>query len=640
MPVAYSYIRFSQISQSKGGSLERQSMTAQEYVEKEGLTLDTKLKMRDLGVSGFRGKNAREGALSEFLKAVEAKQVAAGSYLLIEDMDRLTRLPVMKALAVFQQILAGGVIVVTLKNGQKYSEETLANDWTQLMPVLFDMSRGNAESERKSYLLGKAWRKKKEDAAKLKPMGNVAPMWLEYVKDEKTGEVGYRKIKERVDIVNRIFQLSIDGYGHGAITAMLNKEGVPAFRGNLKRQTTTWGVTSVARLLGNRAVLGEYQPWSTAGDLTKRTKAGDAVPDYFPQIVTPDLFNRAQDAIESRYISRSTKQSKIYNVWAGVAVCSGCGAAMTVVKKGVSRVKPAVEGAPPVDLTYYVCSNSQKGLCDETGVRLDASEKVFRVILATTGNMSLVEDDVAKQESQLQATRGRLIAEQTKMDSLVKALDDSPSMAGANLLSKQEQRVMATKEEIGKLEALLAANTVIDRQSFFDRIDLVTRAGRNQANALLKRLGIKVAINKAGRRSKLSHYAVYQYDRLILRLRDNAGEITPDSYSSNITWRLLAQKVVTEDDMEVKATLQRKFKPRKPVGDAAVREGSGASSGPDWASHEGDRLPHEAYDLLDDEGKPQFSSDTYRDEYSIPDENGNFPRYDDEDNVLHDPGDE
>lgn len=538
-------------------------MSAQEYAEREGLTLDTSLKLRDLGVSAFKGKNAREGALKEFMEAVEAGKVKAGSYLLIEDMDRLTRLPVMEGFAVFQRILAGGITIVTLKNGAKYSSESLAKDWTPIMQVFFDMSRGWGESDRKSYLLGKAWKKKQEDALKLKPMGDNAPRWLDYVEDKRTGEGRYEPIEERVDIVNRIFQWSIEGHGHSSITAMLNKQEVKPFRregtDTKENKRSTWGTTSVARLLGNRAVLGEYQPWSVAGSLEKRTKVGDPVPGYFPQIVATDVFNRAQEAIESRRISRTKKQAKHFNVWQGIGLCAGCRAAMCLNKKGVSRLDP------DTPLTYLVCANREKGVCEATGVRLDASEQVFRHVLALTGNLSLVESDVALQESQLQAARGRLIADQAKYDDLVQALDESPSSAGAILLTKQEQRLLDTKEEIARLEALLAANTVIDRESFFERIDLKSRPGRNQANALLKRLGIKVTIRKAGSRSKVAYYNVYQHEKLIVKLRDEAGTISESSYSAEVTMRLFKQGELEEHQLEANVAFRSEKYLKEPI---------------------------------------------------------------------------
>jgi len=535
-------------------------MTAQEYAEKEGLVLDTTLKFQDLGVSAFKGKNARQGALKEFMEAVESGKVKAGSYLLIEDMDRLTRLPVMEGFEVFQRILRGGITIVTLKNGTKYSSESIKKDWTSIMQVLFDMSRGWGESDRKSYLLSRAWKKKKEAAEKLKPMGDNAPMWLAYVKDEETGEGRYEPIPERKALVNRIFNLSADGYGHSSITSMLNREGIKPFRREGKdtrdNKRSSWGVTSIARLLGNRAVLGEYQPWSVAGSLETRTKVGAPVPGYYPAIVELDLFNRVQDAIAGRKINRTTKQTKHFNLWAGVGVCGGCGASMCLNKKGVSRLDKNVP------LTYLICSNREKGVCQETGVRLDASEAVFLEILATTGNLSLVQDDIAMQENQLQAARGRLMTERETLESYVKDYKETRSRSIMTLMTEQEQRVGDTEAEIARLEALLAANTVIDRQAFFERINLSSRAARNQANALLKRLGIKVAIKKAGSRAKLAYYAVYQHENLIMKLHDNAGRIETLSYSQDVSMRLHEQGELQEHELGYNVTLGSKKLPK------------------------------------------------------------------------------
>lgn len=60
---AYSYIRFSSPDQAAGDSLRRQTEKAQNYCEQNGLTLDERFTLRDLGVSAFHGRNAHRGAL-------------------------------------------------------------------------------------------------------------------------------------------------------------------------------------------------------------------------------------------------------------------------------------------------------------------------------------------------------------------------------------------------------------------------------------------------------------------------------------------------------------------------------------------------------------------------------------------------
>jgi DNA invertase Pin-like site-specific DNA recombinase len=59
---AYSYVRFSTPDQAKGDSYRRQTEAASEYAHANNLELDTELTFTDLGVSAFRGANAKTGA--------------------------------------------------------------------------------------------------------------------------------------------------------------------------------------------------------------------------------------------------------------------------------------------------------------------------------------------------------------------------------------------------------------------------------------------------------------------------------------------------------------------------------------------------------------------------------------------------
>jgi DNA invertase Pin-like site-specific DNA recombinase len=76
-PKAYSYLRFSTPEQLKGDSLRRQTELSRAYAEKHGLELDESLTFRDLGVSGYTGKNI-ERALGAFIEAVDNKMITPG----------------------------------------------------------------------------------------------------------------------------------------------------------------------------------------------------------------------------------------------------------------------------------------------------------------------------------------------------------------------------------------------------------------------------------------------------------------------------------------------------------------------------------------------------------------------------------
>src|SRR4051794_2488645 len=90
-PRAFSYVRFSTPEQSKGGSLKRQMGLSLAYCKRKGLTLDESFTLHDLGVSAFRGTNAEQGHLAAFLEAVRIGRVPAGSFLIVESVDRISR---------------------------------------------------------------------------------------------------------------------------------------------------------------------------------------------------------------------------------------------------------------------------------------------------------------------------------------------------------------------------------------------------------------------------------------------------------------------------------------------------------------------------------------------------------------------
>ena len=70
MTMAYSYLRFSKKEQGRGDSIRRQTALRDACIARRGLTLDTSFVLSDQGLSAFRGKNKKTGALKLFLDAV------------------------------------------------------------------------------------------------------------------------------------------------------------------------------------------------------------------------------------------------------------------------------------------------------------------------------------------------------------------------------------------------------------------------------------------------------------------------------------------------------------------------------------------------------------------------------------------
>jgi DNA invertase Pin-like site-specific DNA recombinase len=298
--VAYSYIRFSHPDQAKGDSLRRQTAAAAEWCEQNGIRLDTSTTLHDLGKSAFTGThrtNPDRHALAAFLKLVEAGKVPRGSYLILENLDRLSREHIQPALLLALNLLQAGVRIVQLKPAEMVFDDK--SDTLPVMMMMMELSRGHGESAIKSERVGAAWAERKRRA---RDDGEVLthrlPAWIEELKGRLC------LISERAAVVKRIFALATAGYGHEAIVKKLTAEQMPAF-GDSGR----WSRSYVALILKDRRALGELQPRKRDGRAD-----GAAIPNYFPAVITEDVWDaaRAGAARRKQATGRSTKHVDVF----------------------------------------------------------------------------------------------------------------------------------------------------------------------------------------------------------------------------------------------------------------------------------------------------------------------------------------
>jgi DNA invertase Pin-like site-specific DNA recombinase len=248
-PQTYSYLRMSTDLQLKGDSRRRQLEASRAYAEANGLELAEGAELEDIGVSAFRGANVREGALGQFLKAVKAGSVKPGSFLIVESLDRLSREQVLIAQSLFLNIIQAGIHLVTLTDGRVYRAGT--TDLGDLIISLVIMSRAHEESQTKSHRISAAWKNKRAHAIIRTPMTKWCPAWLTLSGDRSA----YIPNPGRVEVVRQIFRDTADGLGMYSVASRLNKAKVPTFGG-----PNGWHQSYVAKILANRAVLGEFQP--------------------------------------------------------------------------------------------------------------------------------------------------------------------------------------------------------------------------------------------------------------------------------------------------------------------------------------------------------------------------------------------
>lgn len=314
MPKAYSYIRFSTKEQAKGHSLKRQTEMREAYLAKRpDLTLDTSLTLEDMGVSAFKGTNADEGNLGSFIRAIEAGIVPKGSYLLIESLDRLSRAKVQIALNLFLSIVNQGITIVTLEDGKEFNENS---DFTDIIISVVGMQRAHEESKRKSDLISKAWKDKRVQAASTgKVMSRVVPFWLK-AKEDKSGFI---VLDEYAKILNRMFDLALDGIGVHSIAVALNSEGITTPTGK------AWKGPNIAKFLRNRAAIGEATFSSFMNEGNKR-EATDPIPNYFPAVVDEAKFYAVRDKFNTYNMdTEHGRKSDNRNLFRRLIRCQYCG---------------------------------------------------------------------------------------------------------------------------------------------------------------------------------------------------------------------------------------------------------------------------------------------------------------------------
>ncbi|TCZ55429.1 recombinase family protein [Roseicella aquatilis] len=478
-PKAFSYLRFSTPEQMKGDSFRRQTALAEEYVHRHGLALDTELTFRDLGVSAFRGRNARTGALGAFLRAVDDGLVPEGSFLLVESLDRVTRQDPWEALPVFQQVINAGVTIVTLQDGKTYSRAELRENPFRLMESLFVMVRAHEESATKARRLKAAWVGKRAKAQE-KPLTSRVPAWIEL--DKASG--AFHLIPDRAAVVQRIFAMAAEGAGQHRIAETLNREGVPTFGDNgTKRRAGMWHRSYVAKILGSPAAGGTLVPHQIEhGEGGRKVrKPLEALDKYYPAAVDAELFQRVQAMQGGEGIAPVVRGgadgASVRSLLAGLAKCPLCGGSMTRVAKG-KRSKPVL-----------VCAKAKAGAgCEYVSVHQDAVERTI------IGNVGLIAGTMPSGDDTLDGT---IANAETARDALGDAIENvlraiergepSPTLtARLRELEGQREAMDAELRELHQRAMTVSTGAVLRRLDELDRLTKADPMDPAKVNAVLR----------------------------------------------------------------------------------------------------------------------------------------------------------
>ena len=471
--VAYSYVRFSTARQELGDSLRRQVDKCAEYCKKHNLELHP-VSYRDLGVSAFKRKNVEKGALASFIEAVKTGKVEKGSYLVIEQFDRLSRADTDVALRLLLDLVHSGIKVVTLVDGKVWDKEAVKDIGNLILAIVF-MSRANNESQAKADRLSEIWGQKKMKAAAgtaHRIVTSECPRWLAPTEDK----AGFIVLDDKVESIKRVFQMRIDGHGITHIVSTANNErwpapGKPPVRKSgeseadfeLRRHLRAWHSSLVGRLLKNRALLGEYQPHiNDPDDENRRIPTGEPVQGYYPAVLDEETFLRAQAVTDRRGRFPGRRDASLKNWLQGLLRCN-CGHSF-VRKNKDSKAQP--------DYARYYCTARNRGVTKCPGASAKELESaVLHVVSFVAPAFFDGSSRIEELKTKIDLLSLDLTAAKTTRDRFVEAIAASKTPVKALV-----ERVAQAEAEVGRVEGELAkaraelADLGTDFESVFENI--------------------------------------------------------------------------------------------------------------------------------------------------------------------------
>lgn len=493
MKKAFSYIRFSTPEQLKGDSLRRQLDDAHDWCDERGVELDDSL--RDLGKSAYRGSHAKFGALRRFLDLVEDGTVPRGSFLIVESLDRLSREAVLDALPRLLDLIAAGITVVTLIDGQEYSDDRLRSDPTPLIVSLLIMMRAHEESRSKSVRVSKAWAQKRKRAEEDgQAMTSIAPAWIRLVGGSREGH--YELIPERAEIVEKMFHQTVAGKGRRSIANALNEAKVETW-GSGGKKGARWHDSYVQKIINNPAAIGWFEP---LGKLAGGDGLGTGViKNYFPAVVSEELFYAAQGASKTRRMGQGRSSNTHRNILRGLAKCHSCGSNLVIIDKGKRSSGPklvcgsAHAGSGCAPRVYYPYGPL------EAYVLAAISDRIDGLLLSSQD-----QNEFAKAE-----LKGLVNVRNDTQKSLDNLLDIVESGNGGTSLSA---RIGALQREVDALTARIeVANREIKASEATSSIEIAT-----QFRQVLEQLRHGVETDRSHHRATIANRLRQLVDKIVV----------------------------------------------------------------------------------------------------------------------------
>lgn len=463
---AYIYARWSSLEQTKGSTLDRQLRNCEAFAAQRGWTINETI--IDRGRSAYTGSNITDGNLGAFAKRVLGGGIPVGSVLIVEELDRLSRQPADVMLTWLSPLVRAGLTICVTQTGQTIDRHMLDNDMGGLMMLMIGAFGGHSESRKKAERVGSAWDKKRRDAREGKAVqtNHRHPGWLRSVPG------GFELVPDRVEVVKLIFANRLRGLGKGMTAKELNEAGVPTFRG-----AGLWTATYVGRVLCNRAVLGEWQPYSWPRKEKVRKPVGEPITDYYPRVIDDATYAAANTDKLAHQLRHQGRGKGISNLLGAKARCAKCGSQMEA--RGSARYRENKDGTKTRHyFLYCVGAKLRSAECDHqmgwTYDRVEGPLLDHLLALAMDDQHFDTEGaDIVTFETAVMAAKGRVDELTIRVGRLLDMLEDGDAEAQDRYRERREELLTAKAKLVDAEAALAAARGAVSPEQHLKRVQEV-----------------------------------------------------------------------------------------------------------------------------------------------------------------------
>ncbi|MGO8835885.1 MAG: recombinase family protein [Limisphaerales bacterium] len=465
----FSYARWSSDRQTAGDSERRQLAMATDWCRRNGYVLEDQT-YTDRGVSGAKGRNRLEGALSALLRIVKP-----GDKILIESEDRWSREPVMQSMSAIEATVNEGVDLVFLRNGITVNKLNF-NDPGVLIPCFFGSWMANRENESRRARVQEAMNNRRKIVESGRAVPGKLPAWIDWNREKGEPVVNTQKAA----VVKRLFELCIAGNGLGQIERLMKDTPPITYRATFTKQKTAWNTFFIHRTLADRSVLG-YQRSSGV--------------KIYPPVIDEGTFYTAQAKLKAR--KKLTVKIKHQNssLFTSLVRCGKCGATYV-------RQRTIAKGR---NYDYLICSGYlhhttrckhpqgvNYNLLENSFLELVGHSKLFGLALFGQTEPSRVDAIVGE----LEDTRKQI----EKYVGLIET-DDCPSprlVQNLKLLEVKEARLQQ-EIQIAQAQTAIPADQAINE---FNNYLANDAKNRSRLREIMRDFVDKIIITQGGRNSE------------------------------------------------------------------------------------------------------------------------------------------